>query len=101
MAPELLDVVQSKLSKSSSELKKEADIPKIKGIPMFVGNTTSHDNEFQESIEDLDAMWEDIKKLIHCFYCPDCNKFVSVNYYDNVNKKIRCGCAKLKYDWKN
>lgn len=101
MAPELLDAVQSKLSKCSSELKAVADIPKIKGMPMFVSNTTSHDNEFQESIEDLDAMWEDVKKLIHCFYCPDCDKFVSVKYYDNVEKKIRCGCANLKYDWKN
>ena len=62
MAPELLDAVQSKLSKSSKELKDAADIPKIKGMPMFVGNTTSHHNEFQESIEDLDAMWEDVKK---------------------------------------
>lgn len=100
MAPELLDAVQSKISKSSSELNKEADIPKIKGMPMFVGNTTSHDNEFQESVEDLDAMWEDVKKLIHCFYCPDCDKFISLKYYDNVKKKIRCGCEKLKYDWK-
>jgi DNA repair exonuclease SbcCD ATPase subunit len=100
MAPELLDAVQSKLSKSSKELKEAADIPKIKGMPMFVGNTTSHDNEFQESIEDLDAMWEDVKKTIHCFYCPDCDKFVSLKFYDMVEKKIRCGCGKLKYDWK-
>ena len=101
MAPELLDAVQSKLSKASKELKDVADIPKIKGMPMFVGNTTSHDNEFQESIEDLDAMWENVKKTIHCFYCPTCNKFVSLKFYDTVEKKIRCGCAKLKYDWKN
>lgn len=100
MAPELLDAVQSKLSKASKELKTLADIPKIKGMPMFLGNTTSHDNDFQESIEDLDAIWEDIKKLIHCFYCPDCDKFISLKYYDTVEKKIRCGCATLKYDWK-
>lgn len=100
MAPELLDAVQSKLSKSSKELKTIADIPKIKGMPMFLGNTTSHDNDFQESIEDLDAIWEDVKKLIQCFYCPNCDKFISVKYYDNVENKIRCGCATLKYDWK-
>ena len=100
MAPELLDAVQSKLSKASKELKTIADIPKIKGMSMFLGNTTSHDNDFQESIEDLDAIWEDVKKLIQCFYCPNCNKFISVKYYDNVEQKIRCGCATLKYDWK-
>ncbi len=100
MAPELLDAVQNKLSKTSKELKDLADIPKIKGMPMLLGNTTSHDNEFQESIEDLEVMWEDIKILIHCFFCTDCNKFISVKHYDIVEKKIRCGCGKIKYDWK-
>ncbi len=100
MAPELLDAVQSKLSKANKELKEKADIPKIKGMPMFIENTTSHDNSFQESIEDLEAIWEDIKKLIHNFYCPNCDKFLSLKYYDNVEKKIRCSCGKLKYDWK-
>lgn len=101
MASELLDAVQSKLSKASNELKTKADIPKIKGMPMFIGNTTSHDNDFQESIEDLEAIWDDVKNLILNFYCSDCDKFVSVKYYDNVEKKIRCSCATLKYDWKD
>ncbi len=101
MAPELLDSVQAKLSKASKQIKEVADIPKIKGMPMFMSNTTSHDNDFQESIEDLDAIWEDIKNMIHVFYCPDCDKFISTRYYDNVEKKIRCGCGKLKYEWKN
>lgn len=100
MAPELLDAVQSKL-KASSELKAKADIPKVKRMPMFIGNTTSHDNDFQESIEDLDAIWGDVKNLTQNFYCSDCGKFLSLKYYDNVEKKIRCGCGKLKYEWKN
>jgi DNA repair exonuclease SbcCD ATPase subunit len=99
MAPELLDAVQSKL-KASNELKAKADIPKVKGMPMFIGNTTSHDNEFQESIEDLEAIWDDVKGLIQNFYCSDCDKFLSLKFYDNVEKKIRCGCGKLKYEWK-
>ncbi len=99
MAPELLDAVQSKL-KASTELKEIANIPKIKGMPMFVGNTTSHDNYFQASIEDLDAIWEDVKKMIHSFYCKECNKFISTKLYDPVRKKIRCGCENLIYEWK-
>ncbi len=98
MAPELLDAVQSKL-KASTELKKQADIPKVKGMPMFIGNTTSHDNSFQESIEDLEAIWDDVKNLIQNFYCSDCDKFLSLKFYDNVEKKIRCGCGNLKFDW--
>jgi DNA repair exonuclease SbcCD ATPase subunit len=100
MAPELLDAVQSKLSKASKELKEKTDIPKIKGMPIFIGNTTSHDNSFQESIEDLEAIWEDVKGLIQNFYCSDCDKFLSLKFYDNVERKIRCGCGNLKYDWK-
>jgi energy-coupling factor transporter ATP-binding protein EcfA2 len=99
MAPELLDAVQSKL-KASNELKAKADIPKVKGMPMFIGNTTSHDNEFQESIEDLEAIWDDVKGLIQNFYCSDCDKFLSLKFYDNVEQKIRCECGKLKYEWK-
>lgn len=100
MAPELLDAVQSKLSSASKELKEKADIPKIKGMPMFIGNTTSHDNSFQESIQDLEAIWEDVRGLIHNFYCSDCDKFLSLKFYDNVENKIRCGCGNLKFDWK-
>lgn len=100
LAPELLDAVQSKLTKASKELKEKANIPKIKGMPMFIGNTTSHDNSFQESIEDLEAIWEDVKGLIHNFYCSDCDKFLSLKFYDNVENKIRCGCGNLKFDWK-
>jgi len=69
-------------------------------MPMFIGNTTSHDNSFQESIEDLEAIWEDVKNLMHNFHCSECDKFLSLKYYDNVEKKIRCGCGKLKYDLK-
>ena len=101
MAPELLDALQSKLKKSSNELKSIANISGMKGMPMLLGNTTSHDNEFQESIEDLEVMWEDVKTLIHCFYCNECNKYLSVKYYDSVKKQIRCNCGNLKFDWKN
>ncbi|GAX62325.1 metal-dependent protease of the PAD1/JAB1 superfamily [Candidatus Scalindua japonica] len=59
IAPELLDAIQSKLAKSSEEMKK-MDIPRLKGMPMFVANITSDDNEFQETIDDLEVMWEDI-----------------------------------------
>jgi len=65
---------------------------------MLLGNTASHDNKFQESIEDLEVMWEDVKNLIQCFFCSDCNKFISTKYYDSVENKIRCSCNKLKYE---
>jgi hypothetical protein len=100
MAPELLDAVHSKISKKGNGLKDKANIQKLKGMPMFIGNSTSHDSKFYGSIEDLDAMWEDIENTINTFYCDECKKFISIKYFDNVKNKIRCGCGKLTYDWK-
>lgn len=71
-------------------------------MQMFIGNTASHDNDFQTCIEDFEVMWEDIGKLIKLFYCKDCNKFISTKYVDTAKNIIRCGCKdeKLSYDWK-
>jgi len=99
-APELLDAVQSQISEKGNGLKEKAKIPIVKGMPMFIGNTTSHDNQFNESIEDLEVMWEGIRNTVQVFYCDDCKKFISVKYFDNVDNKIRCGCGRLTYDWK-
>jgi DNA repair exonuclease SbcCD ATPase subunit len=100
MSSELLDVIQTKISKASSELKNAANIPKLQTIPMLISNLTSHDNTFQESYEDMQVVWEDIKAFLHNFYCSDCERFISIKNYDTVEKKIRCKCGKLIYEWK-
>ena len=100
MAPELLDVVHSRISKKDDGLKDKANIPMVQGMPMFIGRTESHDNDFNASIEDLEVMWEGISSAIQAFYCNDCGKCISIKYYDNVTKKIRCVCGNLAYDWK-
>ncbi|GJQ60025.1 MAG: hypothetical protein D8M57_17645 [Candidatus Scalindua sp. AMX11] len=100
MAPELLDAVHARISKKGNGLKGKANIQKLKGMSMFIANATSHDNEFNESIEDLAAIWEDIENTLHTFRCDECKKFISIKYFDNVESKIRCGCGKLTYDWK-
>ena len=100
MVSELLDSVHSRISKKGDELKDKANIPSIKGMPMFIGNIVSHDNDFNVNIEDLEVMWEGISKTIQTFYCNDCNTYISVKYFDNVENKIRCKCGNLAYDWK-
>jgi hypothetical protein len=100
MASELLDAVHSRISKKGDELKDKANIPRIKGMPMFIGNISSHDSNFNVSIEDLEVMWEGIGETIQTFYCNDCETFISVKYFDNVENKIRCRCSNLAYDWK-
>jgi energy-coupling factor transporter ATP-binding protein EcfA2 len=100
MAPELLDTIQSTLNKHSKELCDKAKITDFKGLPSFIANTTSHDNTFQESIEDLEVFWEETSKLIKVFYCNSCNRFVSISNIEKDNKKISCGCPDLSYEWK-
>ncbi len=101
MAPELLDAIQSRISKKGNGLKDKANIQKVKGIPMFLGNIASHDNDFKLDIKDLEVMWEDIGNTIDVFYCKDCKTYISVEYFDTVKNKIRCKCGKLEHDWKN
>jgi ABC-type dipeptide/oligopeptide/nickel transport system ATPase subunit len=100
MAPELLDAVHTRISKKGGGLKDKANIQKLKGMPMFIANVSSHDNEFTESIDDLSAIWDDIDKTITAFFCDECNKLISVKYFDNVKSQIRCKCGRLTYDWK-
>lgn len=100
MAPELLDAVQSRVSKKGSDLRDKANVPKLKGMPMFIGNTASHDNPFNATMPDLTAIWDDVQNTINVFYCGKCERFISMKYYDNVAKKIRCACGELAYDWK-
>ncbi len=100
MISELLDSVHSRISRKGNDLKEKANIPRIKGMPMFIGNTASHDNDFNVTIEDLEVMWEGITKTVQIFYCNDCGTFISIMYFDNVGNNIRCRCGNLTYSWK-
>lgn len=102
MLNELLSSIQSSINKySTKDLKTINVVDNILGSPLLIGNKTSHDNDFKEDINDLEVFWEDIKKFIKTFYCSNtkCKSFVSMKNFDNVNKKIRCNCAILTYDW--
>lgn len=102
MMNELLSAIQSSINKKSpSDLKAKSNANSILGSPILIGNKTSHDNTFKENINDLEVFWEDIKKLIKIFYCPEekCKTFVSMKNYDTINNKIRCNCGNIHYEW--
>lgn len=104
MPDELLNELKSKINKNGGEDIK-AKIPVIDRVAnsSLLGNLLSHDNPFNPKLGDLKAFWTDIKELEIIFYCqePTCKRpKVSMKNYDNVAKKIRCGCNKTKYDWK-
>jgi hypothetical protein len=103
MPDELLNELKSKINKSSNDLK--AQMPIIDRVinSNILGNLLSHDNPFSPKLGDLKAFWADHNQMEKLFYCqdPTCRKpMVSLKNYDTVAKKIRCGCDKTKYDWK-
>ena len=100
MSNELLSELKSKINKQPS---KEIFEPIIKKMisSVFIANKDSHNSSFDPSIGDCRAFWEDVVSLEKLFYCEQCNKLISKRYYDNVEKKIRCKCGHLKYDWNN
>ncbi len=103
MPDELLSGLKSKINKCSPELKLKISFIDRVSNSSLLGNLLSHDNPFNPKIGDLKAFWNDIQEFEKLFLCSDpmCKKpKISIKNYDSVTKKIRCGCGKTQYDWK-
>lgn len=100
MAYELLTELKSKINKQPSSVLKNSAILDRLLKSVFIGNKDSHDSTFVANIDDFKAFWKDVKDLDDLFYCDICQKFISLKYYDEVGKKIRCGCGNKIYEWK-
>ena len=103
MPDELINALKSRIKEKSTELKGVfPTIERVANSALF-GNLLSHDNPFDPKIGDLKAFWSDIIALEEIFICGkmDCKRpKVSMKNYDNVARKIRCGCGETTYDWK-
>lgn len=103
MPNELLSALKSEINKhGTDELKKEPVVGRLL-ISTFIGSKGSHDSSFDLKIDDLRAFWEDVRGLESLFYCDSTSckdKCVSLKHYDDVGKRIRCGCGNKSYDWK-
>ena len=103
MPNELLQGIRSEIKKRSPELKSKFDVMDRISSSSTLSNFYSHDSTMHPKIGDIKALWADIQEFENIFICqePDCRKRnVSLRYYDSVEKKIRCGCGKTKYEWK-
>lgn len=104
MPDELLNELKSKIDKNAGlDLKEKLPIIDRVANSSLLGNLLSHDNPFNPKLGDLKAFWTDILELEKIFICQEvgCKRpKVSLSNYDNVAKKIRCGCDRTKYDWK-
>lgn len=99
MSHELLSELKSKLKDRKCELKDQAAFDRLSSS-MFLGNRTSHDSSFNESIDDLMMFYGDIQELEKLFRCSQCGNLVTEKYYDSTEGAIKCLCRNLKYNWK-
>jgi len=98
MSHELLSELKSKHKDRKCELKDHVVFDRINSS-MFLGNRTSHDSSFEESIDDLRMFYSDVQELEKLFRCSQCGNLVSKNHYDNVGDKVKCSCGELQYSW--
>lgn len=101
MPAELLSELRSHLKKKIPEIKDAPVLDRV-GDSKFIGDSTSHDSSFTESISDLKTFYNDIIELENLFTCDveGCGRKISKRYYDPVEKLIRCKCGNKKYRWK-
>lgn len=99
MSNELLSELKSKIKDRKSEIKDQAVFERLKAS-LFLGNRTSHDSTFAESIDDLKMFYDDVCEMERLFRCTQCNNLISKRHYDDVENTVKCSCGALKYNWK-
>jgi len=99
MSNELLTALKGHIKKHVKTQINISSIDRLLGTQL-IGHKESHDSSFKVSIGDCKAFWSDVVELRDLFYCKICKKYISKKYYDPVNKKIRCSCSNIEYEWK-
>jgi len=99
MSNELLSELRGKLNDVKCEIKDQSVFERL-NASLFIGNRTSHDSSFSESIDDLKMFYNDVLALEKLFRCVQCGNLISKKYYDSTDDKIKCSCGNFKYNWK-
>ncbi|MEM3484371.1 MAG: AAA family ATPase [Candidatus Bathyarchaeia archaeon] len=100
MCGEMLSYLKGELNKQPCKEIFDDITNKIMSTSLFVADKGSHYDSFQPSLGDYKSLWDDVIKFESLFYCYDCEKHVSLKNYDALEKKIRCKCGNLNYEWK-
>lgn len=99
MCHELLSELKGKAAKSSIDFAVHSPLFDRTLASTFIANKDSHDSSFKPSMGDLKALWKDAQDIEKLFYCITCQKYVSLKYYDEGNKKVKCKCGAKEYSW--
>jgi len=100
MANELLCELKSLINKKPCKDQINPSIEKLLNSKFIADKDSHSDPTYTPSTGDIRALWDDVLDLYNKFYCVQCFKPISVKFYDDVSKKIRCKCGQLTYDWK-
>jgi len=100
MCGEMLSHLKGELNKQPSKNIFEKSIDQFLNNSLFVANKGSHYDTFQPRLGDFKSFWDDVKNFEILFFCGKCNHVISLEYYENVEKVIRCKCGEKKYEWK-
>lgn len=101
MAFELLTELKSTIDKRKcTELQSNPVLNRLLGS-LFIGNKDSHDSSFEPTFADMKAFWQDVLDFEKLFFCSTCGSQVSLRFYDEVSKKVKCKKGEIEYTWKN
>ncbi len=98
MAGELLSALRGKLNKEKCN-KKDEPIFKRLATSSLVTSHTSHDSPPFESRGDVNVVREDIEELENHFFCPECKRYVGLEYADKAGKLVKCKCGEKELTW--
>ena len=100
MAYELLTELKGTINKrKSTELQSQVVIDRLLAST-FIGNKDSHDSSTILGFGDMKAFWQDVVDFEKLFFCDACNTPVSLRYYKEGTKQVRCKKGELSYTWK-
>lgn len=101
MTEELLSSVKSRL-KAKSDIY-DADAIKRLSSSKFIANPTSHDSQYNDSIDDLKVFYKDICDFEALFRCNElkCKRKVSTQNINKVKNTISCKCGAKEIAWKS
>jgi len=99
MSFELLSALKGQLLKCGTEFAGSQSLLDRTLNSVFIGNKDSHDASFNPTMGDLKAFWKDVIDIENLLYCGECKHNVSLKFYDEGAKRIRCKCGKKNYHW--
>jgi hypothetical protein len=98
MIGEMLSELRAKLNREKCGIRDEPILNRL-ATSSLITTRESHDSPVFASRGDIQQVIRDIEDFEALFLCPDCGKYISIEYADRADKKIKCRCGKKELQW--